>query len=465
MNPFQATAVLAATLALASAADETKSSVRFSNNDRLSGSMASLSTEHLVWNSPILEKPTPFFLKNVLDLTLPAEQPEIKARHEASVSLTRGDLLRGQLVSVTDDAVELDTWYAGRLKIHRPMVADIRITERPDFTYRGPTGLDGWQQSGGKPAWIYQNSSFRAGAAGGIARNVNLPDECSIAFDAAWKGSFWLKLVFFSDDLASDRPATGYEMTFQQRSVQLRSCKAQRFVGQTPNATALQENEKARIEVRASVKTGTICVFVDGRIIEKWNDPDFARNEIGRGIHFIAMNPSPVQISRIEVGAWDGEVDQLPAPQADAGMPPIGVPGALDFEEDEGPAAPLEKPKSGRMELRNGDSIAGEVVSINDGMITVKTPFRDVKFPIESLRSVALKPVDRDESKRENGDVRGWFPDGSAVVFRLEGVGDGTLTGYSQNFGTANFKIAAFSRIEFNIYDPDLEDVRMGNGW
>ncbi|MES2922322.1 MAG: hypothetical protein V4819_12290 [Verrucomicrobiota bacterium] len=465
MNRFPATAVLAASLALASAADEEKSSVRFSNNDRLSGSMASITTERLVWNSPILEKPTPFFLKNVLDLTLPAAQPEIKARHEASVTLTRGDLLRGQLASVTDDVVELDTWYAGRLKIHRPMVADIRITERPDFNYRGPTGLDGWKQSGLKPAWTYQNSSFRSGGAGSIARNVDLPDECSIAFDAVWRGSFWLKLAFFSDDLATDSPASGYEMLFQQRAIQLRSCKTKRFIGQTSNATALQENEKARIEVRASAKTGTICVYIDGHIIEKWTDPDFVRNEIGRGIHFIS-NTSAVQISRIEIGAWDGEVEQVPDPQAVAGMPPMGVPGGLDSDdEDEAPPVPAEKPKSGRMELRNGDSIAGEVVSITDGMITVKTPFRDVKLPIETLRSVALKPVDRDESKRENGDVRGWFPDGSSVVFRFQGVGDGFLTGYSQNFGTAQFKIAAFSRIEFNIYDPDLEDIRMANGW
>ncbi len=465
MNPFLATAILAATFALASAADEVKSSVRFSNNDLLSGSMESLTTERLVWKSPLLEKPTPFFLKNVLDLTLAAEQPDNKSRHEATVTLTRGDLLRGQLVSATDEIVELDTWYAGRLKIPRPMVTDIRITERPDFIYRGPTGLDGWTQSGAKPAWIYQNSSFRAGAAGGIARNVNLPDECSIAFDAAWKGSFLLKLVFFSDDLTTDRPTTGYEMMIQQRSVQLRACKGQRFIGQTPNATALQENEKARIEVRASVKSGTICVFVDGQIIEKWNDPEVARNEIGRGIHFIAMNASPVQISHIEVGAWDGELSQLPQPQVPGGMPPMGFPGALDADEDEPPTAPAEKPISGRMELRNGDSLAGEVISISDGIITVKTPFREVKLPLEILRSVALKPVDRDESKRENGDVRGWFPDGSSVVFRLDGVSDGSLTGYSQNFGTAQFKIAAFSRIEFNIYDPELEDVRMANGW
>jgi hypothetical protein len=44
-------------------------------------------------------------------------------------------------------------------------------------------------------------------------------------------------------------------------------------------------------------------------------------------------------------------------------------------------------------------------------------------------------------------------------------VGEGILTGYSQAFGSAVFKIAAFSRIEFNIYDPRFEDLRMTNRW
>ena len=117
------------------------------------------------------------------------------------------------------------------------------------------------------------------------------------------------------------------------------------------------------------------------------------------------------------------------------------------------------------MELRNGDSIVGEVLAINEGVITVKTPFREVKLPVENLRSLALKPVALERSKRENGDVRGWFPDGSSIVFRLDAVNDGILTGYSQNFGTAGFKIGAFSRIEFNIYDRELEEMRMTTGW
>lgn len=457
MKFFPLSVVFAATLAITSAADEVKSNLRFSNGDRLSGSMDSLTTDRLLWNSPILEKPVPFFLDHVIDLTLNASQPDIASSHEASVTLTNGDLIRGQLVSVNGDIVELDTWFAGRMRFNRLMITDIKIAERPHFIYRGPTGLDAWKQSGDKPTWTYQNSGFHSIVAGSIARDLDLPDECSIAFDAAWKGSLQFTLVFFSDDLSSDRPGTGYYMNFQPRSIFLRNLKTQKQLGNTQNAQALQENEKGRIEVRASLKTGKICVFVDGRIIEVFTDPDVTRIGMGRGVHFINQNTLPLQISRIEVGSWDGEIEQLPDPQR---FRQLGM-----EQQDDPEPAPKEKPKSGRMELRNGDTLPGEVLSIIDGTVTLKTPFREVKLPIERLRSVALKSADLERCKREGGDVRGWLPDGSSLVFRLDGTGEGTLTGYSQNFGTAVFKLAAFSRLEFNIYDPDREDILKANGW
>ena len=445
-------------------AEAVTSVVRFSNNDRLSGTMESLTVDRLVWNSSILEKSTPFLLSKVLDITLPAEQPVIDARHEASVTLTNGDLVRGQLAGVSEEAVELDTWYAGRIRFNRLMISDIRITERPDLVYRGPTGLDGWSQSGGKPAWVYQNSGFRSTGTGSIAKDVKLPDDSSVGFDIEWRDRLMFKFVIFSNDLSSDRPASGYELMFQQRTISLRGSKGQRFIGHTSNAVSLQENEKARIEVHASSKTGKISLLVDGKVIENWNDTEMARNEFGQGVHFISMNASPIQISRIEVGTWDGEVEKISDPQLRGGIEIQGF-GEEMQDDSEKAATPDAKPKAGRMELRNGDSLAGDVVSISEGRITVKTPFREVKLPIESLRSLSLKPVDLERCIRRNGDVRAWFPDGSSLVFRLEDVGNETISGSSQNFGMARFKLSAFNRIEFNIYDLGFDDIRSASGW
>ncbi len=448
--------------AFATAADEAGSIVRFANGDQLSGTMDSLTTERLVWNSPILEKPAPFFLKSVLDLKLMPSQPKSEAKHEATVALTNGDTVRGQLASITDDAVELDTWFAGRLKFRRVMISEIQVDERPTLLYQGPSGIDDWTQTEEPHAWSFRDSSFRSTSAAGIAKDVGLPEECSISFVAGWRGTFALKLNFFSDDIQQDSPESGYSMTFQQRSIFLQSGRNQLALGRVANAFALQENEKAKIEVRASSKTGQIVVFIDGKCIGLWKDPEVAANKIGRAIHFVSLNASPVRISDIRVAAWDGVADELPEMQPGAGIRQFG---GLELPDDQKPSVE-EKPASGRMMLRNGDSLAGEVIAISGDIITIKTPFKEVRLPVGLLKSVALKPADLERCKRENGDVRGWFPDGTSIVFRLEDVAaDGTLAGTNQNFGAARFQMHAFNRIEFNIYDPKLEDLRNTGGW
>ncbi len=437
-----------------------ESMVRFINNDQLSGQLESLSVDRLVWKSPILEAPTPFFLNSVLDLRLPAESGMHQATHEALLTLTNGDSIAGQLLSVSDEMIELETWFAGILKFRRVMVKSVVINERPAYFYQGPKGIEEWKVTGNPPSWSYQNSAFISTAAGSIAKDMNLPAMCSITFDAAWRGSFGLKLILFSDDLDSDNPSNGYEISFQQKAIYARSCKTGATLGPGAIAPALQENEKAKIEVRSDSKNGTVVVLVNGEVVGAWKDPELGQNKPGMGVHFVTINASPVRISQIGVAAWDGLVDKMPVP------PPPGGFRQFDFHEDEQlTTQEAEETKESRMILRNGDSIAGEVVNITADIITIRTKFKDVKVPLQVMKSVALKPVDLERCKRENGDVRAWFPDGASIVFRLEAFNGNTITGYSQNFGTAEFKLAAFNRIEFNIYDRKLDDLRVMNKW
>jgi hypothetical protein len=448
----------------AAAADDAGAVVRFSNNDRLSGSLESLSADTLVWRSPVLEKPTPFFLRNVMDVSLLSIQPDSTAEHEATLKLTNGDSICGQLASVTDESVALDTWFAGRLNFNRLMVTGVKIAGKASFLYRGPNGLDGWKQAGGKPgdppAWSYSGAAFRSNAPGSIARDDLLPESCAVSFDVAWKGdAITLKVNLFSNDPSSDGSTSGYEIVFQRGNIYLRNCKTQSFIGST-NSQALMENDRAHIEIRASLKSGKVCLMVNDRVIEIWTDPDIAKGKFGRSLHFVSQTPSALRISGIGVAPWDGVMERLPEPRIGM-LRQFGLQGLAD----EAKPPVKEKPKEGRMELANGDSLDGEVTSIADGIIAVKTPLGDVKLPVARIRNVALKKVDLERCKRRNGDIRAWFADGTSIVFRLDGVGDGTLLGSSQNFGKATFKTAAFNRIEFNIHDPDLEDKRAPGEW
>ena len=461
MKPL-VTMMILAVLGIA-AAEEPEAVVRFSNNDRLTGTLAALSSDLLVWQSPVLAKPTAFFLKNIMDLTLPATTPAPSADHEATLKLTNGDSVCGQLAAVTDDTIAIDTWFAGRLIIPRVMVAGVTIADQSALIYRGPTSLDGWRQAVDNPAWTYSRSAFHSRAAGSLTRDKLLAEECAITFDVAWKGdALGLKVLVFADEPSAGSTAAGYEISFQRGNIYLalKNGRSSQFIGST-QSQVLMENDKARIELRASLKSGKFCLLINDRMLEVWSDPEAGKGRYGRGLSFSAsQNTSQLRISGINITPWDGVAEQMAAPRQ-------GMRGQLERRglTDTPQPAPPDKPPEGRMELANGDSLEGEVLTIANGMIQVKTPLGEVKLPVARLRSLALKQVALERCKRRNGDIRGWFADGSSIVFRLEGVAADTLLGSSQNFGTATFRTAAFNRIEFNIHDPALDDQRLHDEW
>jgi len=441
-----------------------ESVARFSNNDRLAGTLESLSPEHLILKSKVLEKPIPFYLKNVMDLSLSGELPNITSDHEATLTLTNGDTARGQLSSVTDEVVCLDTWYAGRMNFKRVMVSSIKIEAQTTFLYQGPTGLDGWTQSGDTPAWTYGLSAFRSNNVGSIARNDLLPDECSVTFETAWKGdSIALKVILFSNEPSSPNPESGYELTFQRGSVYLRNPKNPNFIGSS-HSELLMENDKVKVEIRASKLSGKFCLLINDRLLEVWSDPDMVADKLGSCLHFVSQNAVPMRISGISVAKWDGITDQQPEPRRGM-IRRFGIQPEDEESEPEPQVEPTEIAVKTRMNLANGDSLEGEVIAIENGLIAIQSSFGDIKLPVNRLRNVTLKKVGYDRSIRRNGDIRASFPDGSSMVFRLDATADGTITGSSQNFGVATFKMNAFNRIEFNIYEVALEDKRVAQEW
>lgn len=470
MNPHRpllhsviAAAMLSLGIATPAFADAPTSSVRFANQDVLTGFLESITPERLIWNSPLLSRSSSFFTDKILDISLTPTLPELREKHETTVTLTNGDTIRGQLASVTDEAVSLDTWFAGRMDFNRLMVSGVKISERTTYLYRGPSGMDGWDQSTEPPVWTYNRSAFRATGTGGIARADVLPDECSVTFDTAWRGdSIRLRVLLFSSDTSTDSPSSGYELSFQRGAIHLRNSKTQSFLGST-QSQLLMESDKARIEIRASAKNNKIALFINDRIVEVWDDPEGGRVDQGRGLHFISGSNTPLRISNLGVASWDGVLDQMPAPRPGMNRQ-FGGQGRLQMGLEAVPKKEQTTDEN-RMVLANGDSLAGEVSAIQDGIITVNSPLGEIKLPAARLRTVALKTVDAERCKRYNGDVRAWFHDGSSIVFRLESSDDKTLTGTSQNFGKATFLTAAFNRIEFNIYSPEYEDIRLAEDW
>ncbi len=437
--------------------------IHFLNGDSLPGQLDTLERDRFTWESPVLAEPATFFVEKIRELRMPSQfhAPDSESGHEATVTLTNGDVIRGQLASVAAETIILDTWFAGRLSFRRVMVKDLSIREMPEYIYRGPQASDTWIQSADPPAWEMNDSGgLTSTRVGGIAKEIPLPEEFTLEFEAEWQSLFRMHLVLFSDDLSTDSPDRGYELAFQRQSVHLRRCGERQWIGHSNRAIELQQNEKARIRIRASSRTGQFAFYVNDRLIDAWTDEGIDASTLGSALHFVSRDNSPITISRIDLSTWNGVLEETLDERrnvVDFGMGGIRGnwwdPAGESTEE-------IETQEEGTMALKNGDRIRGTVKAIKEGMITIETTFREVSLPVERLRTLALAPADYEEPKLESGDVRAWFPDGGSIVFRLDGMADDgvSVKGYSQTFGNAVFSLTAFNRMQFNIHDFFRED-------
>eukprot|EP00903_Cladosiphon_okamuranus_P004037 g4035.t1 len=443
--------------------------VRFSNGDQLIGKAVSLGIESVEWESPVLAEPARFDLRNVVDLRMSknsGKESGFDAGHVAQLQMTNGDVFRGKLAGLSDEEIKLKTWYAGELVFRRVNVEQVKISSGGRLIYRGPSGMDEWTDSETAGNWTFKAGGLHAAGIGGIGREMDFAEENSIAFTAEWKGNFRPRILFFTGDISTRNPETGFSMEFHGNSVHVKNLNNNGFLGQPRNTPGLRNVEKAEFEIRASKRTGEIFLYIDGELMGAWEDDEIKSRELGKGFHIVAQDRTPMRFSEIRISEWDGYVDESEKRLLEVRNNNIQFRNGLRVDEaagdevEEGDGIP-----EGRMVFHNGDSIKGEVVKVDGDDITVKTEFSDVTFPVGRLKNLVLKKADMETPKRYKGDVRATLTDGSKIVFRLDGVEEGKLQGFSQNFGAAEFLEESFKRIEFNIYDRAMEELRSQDDW
>lgn len=447
--------------ALASAGAATPTEVQCTDGSRLKGNLVEIGPDTARLEADFLATPVPLKIEKILEISMTAKRGDFKGDHIATVTLSNGDTLRGELTGVSEKEISLSTWYAGDLKFRREMVDRLEIEDRPELFFSGPEALDGWTQDD-PPSWTYEQGALRAQGPGSISRDVGkLPAKVRYAFDLAWRASPRFRFIFQSDDVQAGEPANCYMIDFTNaRFLQLTKRSARSGVTQIGgfvNIPEMQTKEKIRIEVLVDRRAGFIRLLVNGNVAADWSDPDPEQAAAPGGIHFNARDSANIRISRVEVTSWDGVVEGH-APENDEGI----------LEDDE-PPQPKEEPEPdpARIRLRNNDEVAGEMLGIDGGKVKLKTRFGEVLLPVSRLRNFTLHTKENRKNpdlyqipKRYLGDVRAWFPDGTCVTFRLGSSIDGHLKGYAQPFGEVDFDGSAFNRIEFNLYDPELEEAR-----
>ncbi|MBK1835070.1 hypothetical protein [Roseibacillus ishigakijimensis] len=452
ITPLLSCSLLWALPALGAAPVPIKSTLTFPGGDALSGSPAGLTADgSLLWNSPhFSKKPLPFFTKEIDSIQLFSEvAPQQTAAPLATLTFQshideQSDTLQAELLHFDEETVKVRTWFGGELSLRRAMLDAIEVDDAGQTLFTGPGDPAEWQAVGDdSQAWKIENRKFVSREQGGLAREFpDLPDRYLITFDVQLDYPPYLRLHLCADSGTDNMPETGYSLSLQRNLILFRKRENGRHYNLNPDRFGepheFSQDGPTQVAVYLDRQEGTLALTLDGKLATSTTDVEPLTDT--HWFHLSSLNDREVIVSNFRILPWDGELPRQ---------------NPLLANREELPAA------GEQIELQNGDTIIGKATSIVDGKLRIETEYVPVSVPVERLRSFQVTPPGEGEGPRiYAGDVRAYFPQGGHLTLRVADLTATTITGYSQVFGEATFDLRAFTRLEFNPYDPAFRQRR-----
>lgn len=428
-------------LTLSSPAASRPHAILFRNGDLLTGQLESITTTNgLRWRHGDAPAGIQFVPAAIAEVSLgTASPPAVTSPNYCFVRLTNGDELPGNLKSLDEKEVVLETWYAGTLTLPRAKVAALRPAgPSPRAIFAGPDSLDGWTMGNALAGnlnpgqWHFANGAFVATQPASIARDVKLPPSSSLEFDLAWQGTFALAVALYTDSLqpvrlaqTADEPPFGgfYSLQLNSFSTQLLLVRHKEPVAQLGMAVIpmLQQTNRARIGIRSSRDQKSITLLINGVPAKQWVEAEKFFGE-GTGIRLVHQGQGPMRLSNLRVTEWDGRLEETVAP-----------------------LVPNVSNDVGR--LVNRDSVAGRLTEWKDGKFRFAVADKFIEVPLDRVAQVDFATDRAQVTPMQPGDIRVYFTGRGSLTFALERWTAEGVRASSGNFGKAEFAPSAFSRI------------------
>ncbi len=132
-----------------SAEVKTENSVRegklyWNNGDSLAGSIVSANSNQIVWKSPFFVEPLQIRHDALSAIRYETAKPLEHPSGTFRIVMLNGDVLFGQLDSVDDNSLIIESDRHGRVTLLQDKISTLRRINNNTSTYLGPQGLDGW---------------------------------------------------------------------------------------------------------------------------------------------------------------------------------------------------------------------------------------------------------------------------------------------------------------------------------
>ena len=406
--------------------------ITFLNGETFKGLIQSIDCTQntLSWKHPFSATPISFDLNWLYKINL-SKRNEEASENNTSVTLSNGDIVRGKLIDMNDESITLDVKYAKKLTIRKVMIQRIDMGKASGTLYEGPNSKEEWSNLGGQKNFIsFKNKTLTIKNPLLIAKGINdLPDRIVLSFNYEWLDTYpSLSIGLFNT--AAANPETCYQISIMNNQVAfarlLRNRGGDQGFGNSEFPRSIKKR-KMNVQIFADQKKRSFVIFIEGKNIGQWNDPD-STDKLGKYFYFQNQSMS-MKLSNIKISSWDGSLPSLIAEDKEADAP----------EED-------------TVILTNGDKATGSLKKMVDDKASFVTAFAPMDIPLERISSIILGAKKMERARRNANDIRASFHEGGKITFDLVSMKNGSLSGKSENFGEISVPVEMLSEIEFNIY-------------
>lgn len=415
----------------------------FTNNDRLHGQLLAIgpAPSGLRWKSRECESPIDFGLSGIGRITLAKrESGTAPVLSGAMVYLSNGDMLLGTVVTMDDEKLVLNTWYAGTITIKRAMIKSLVPSgDSGQRVFEGPTEMESWTvfRRNNVPSWRYKNGALYALNTYPIGRNFpELPDRAEIEFEASWRFDYPAFMVAFFTDNLQQQQGNCYVLLVSGNSIYM-----QRWARNGGNESMWQMNydqfgngrkNRARFTLLVDKARKSFALLIDGQVFKQWTDNNNFAGQ-GKGLLFQSQSQGGLKIAKIRIADWDGT------------LPQVG--GVVRAES-----------KVDVLRFVNNDLVSGTVKSIAEGKMKFETSYAPLDIPLERIAEVQMAAERMERARRNKLDVRLLFATRGLVTLNLQSVVSNEVKGVSENMGDLKLPLSALQSLDMNIYRERVED-------
>jgi hypothetical protein len=356
--------------------------LELTDGSQLHGKLTAFGKSELLWQRADTAEPLTFSPQDIKRIVLGGGELVPAQKANATVKLTGGDWLTGDLSALQNGKFRLAIEGAGIIEIEREKVEWLHLSKTPPpDAYEGPSGpmgLAGWDTGGpaGAGAWDYADGALVARAAMPLTRRFEvLSDRMDIEFSASDGGNAIRGLTLW---LQPGLQSRGYSkgsvyLRFQANNISANSYDGSNMKNFSANVPEEKNPPKeTRYRILQDRRGGKVIIFVNGKKVADWDTQGVQDSAQGGSLSWQPTYWSSNMawtLSKVRVRPWDGstEPDSKPGeagkdllsnlnsavPKADY----TGWPVVNGAPNDHKPAPPVETRRAGSLEAISPDSV------------------------------------------------------------------------------------------------------------